>query len=110
MQQTELLVIDELTMGHRYIYECLDRSLQDVRGSNKLFGGLTILFSGDWKQILLVVKGGSQAQIIDATLINLGAHLNTGIIFKSSCSIIRQHKKKIKLQIISLKLEMKEYH
>ena len=49
-------MIDEVTMGHRYLYECLDNSLQDVRGNNKPFGGLTILFSGDWKQILPVVE------------------------------------------------------
>ena len=68
MQQAKQLVIDEVTMVHRYIYECLDHSKQVVRSSNKLFGGQTILFSGDWKHILPVVKRGSWAQIIDATL------------------------------------------
>ena len=68
MQQAQLLVINEVTVGHRYLYECLNRSLQDVRSNNKSLGGLTIFFSGDWKQILPVVKRGSQAQVIDATL------------------------------------------
>ena len=78
MQQAQLLVIveftmghrylHEVTMGHRYLYECLDRSLRDVRSNNKPFWGLTILFSGDWKQTLPVVKRGSWAQVRDATL------------------------------------------
>ena len=63
MQQAYLLVIDEVTMERRYLYECLHCSVQDVRSNNKLFGDLTILFSGDWKQILPVVKQGSPAQV-----------------------------------------------
>ena len=59
-------MIDEVTRGHRYLYECLDRSPQNVRSKNKRFAGLTILFSADWKHT--VVKQGSQAQVIDATL------------------------------------------
>ena len=70
MQQAQLLVLDEFTMGHRYLHECLNHSLRDVRSNNKPFGGLTILFSGDWKQTLPVVKRGSRAQVIDATLKN----------------------------------------
>ena len=52
MQQAHLLVIDEKTMRHRYLYKMPQPSLQDVRSNNKPFRGLTILFSGDWKQIL----------------------------------------------------------
>jgi hypothetical protein len=56
-------------MGHKHIYECLDRSLRDVRGEpQKVFGGLTVLFCGDWKQILPVVPRGSAGQIVSATL------------------------------------------
>lgn len=68
MQQADLLAIDEITMGHKHIFECLDRSLQDIRGSEQLFGGMTLLVSGDWKQILPVIKHGSRAQIVKATL------------------------------------------
>ena len=68
MQQAQLLVIYEVTMGHRYIYECLDHSLHNIKGSKKLFVELTILISGDWKHILPVVTRGSWAQIIDAIL------------------------------------------
>ena len=67
--QAKLLIIDEVSMGHKYWYEAVDKSLQDVRKKPGVpFGGLTVLFSGDWKQILPVVKHGGRVQIIDACL------------------------------------------
>lgn len=68
MKLASLLVIDEVSMGHRHLFECLDRSLRDVRQCERPFGGLTVLFAGDWKQILPVVKHGCKAQILAATL------------------------------------------
>ena len=67
-QNAELLIIDEVTMGNKLIYECIDRSLRFVRGCEQAFGGLTVLFSGDWRQILPVVKRGSRAETVNATL------------------------------------------
>ena len=43
----DLLVIDAIFMGHRYIFECIDRSLKDIRGNEKPFGGMTVLLAGD---------------------------------------------------------------
>ena len=69
MQKAKLLVIDEVTMGHRYVFEAIDRSLRDVRDApNKLFGGMTVLFCGDWRQILPVIPRGSRAEVVSATL------------------------------------------
>ena len=73
--RTKLIVIDEVTMGHRYLFECLDRSLRDVMGvvdaarSEQPFGGITVLCAGDWRQILPVVIKGRQAQIVGASLL-----------------------------------------
>ena len=53
-----------------FVFEYLDRSLQDVRKSDKLFRGLTVLLAGDWRQILPVVRHGSREQIVSATLKN----------------------------------------
>jgi hypothetical protein len=65
----KLLIIDEVSMGHRHWYEAVDRTLQDVRRRPGVpFGGLTVLFSGDWKQILPVVKNGGRIQTVDACL------------------------------------------
>ena len=74
-KMASLIVIDEVTMGHRHMYECLDRSLRDVMSAvakdrmDKLFGGITVLFAGDWRQILPVVPKGRHAQIIGACLL-----------------------------------------
>jgi ATP-dependent DNA helicase PIF1 len=46
-------------MQHRHIHEAVDRTFQDIRHSDKPFGGLTIVFGGDFKQILPVIVKGS---------------------------------------------------
>ena len=33
-----------------------------------LFGGRVFIFSGDWRQILPVIKRGTRAQVVNATL------------------------------------------
>ena len=58
-------------MGHKYIFEAIDRTLQGIRGNNSLFGGMTVLMAGDWRQILPVVHHGSRTQIVNATLKSL---------------------------------------
>ena len=61
-------IIDEVSMGHKYIFESIDRTLQDVRNNDKPFGGLTIVFFGDWCQVLPVVRSGSRTKIVQAAL------------------------------------------
>ena len=63
-----LLVIDEVSMCDRRIIEALDRTLRDLRQTDKLFGGITLIFSGDWRQILPVVRRGGRADTVAATL------------------------------------------
>jgi ATP-dependent DNA helicase PIF1 len=49
--------------------EALDNSLRDIMNRPELpFGGKTIVFSGDFRQVLPVVPKGSRAQIVDASL------------------------------------------
>jgi len=64
----KLIIWDEATMQHHYGYEAVSRMLQDIRQDNNPFGGLTVLFAGDFRQCLPVVPGGSRAQIVSATL------------------------------------------
>ena len=66
----KLLIIDEVTMGDKWIYESLDRTLRDVRKDCRLFGGITVLFSGDWRQTLTIVQRGSRSQITNCCLKN----------------------------------------
>ena len=52
IRSTELMIIDEVTMGNRRMFECIDRSFRKIRKSNKPFGGICVVFSGDWRQVL----------------------------------------------------------
>jgi hypothetical protein len=68
MRHAVLLIWDEVPMQHRHVVEALDRSLQDLRDSDRPFGGLTVAFGGDFRQTLPVVPKGSRAEIIGASL------------------------------------------
>ena len=41
LRRCKLLVIDEVTMCHRHVYEAIDRTLRDIRIDERPFGGLT---------------------------------------------------------------------
>ena len=49
IKATELLVFDEVTMADKLIYECIDRSFRRVKEKDEPFGGITCVFSGDWR-------------------------------------------------------------
>lgn len=68
ISRTSLIVWDEISMQHKYVIECVDRSLRDLRGQNSPFGGITTVFSGDWRQILPVIVQGEKNAILNATL------------------------------------------
>lgn len=42
--------------------------LMDTRDSNKLIGGMTVLFSGEFCQTLPVIPGGTRADEIRASI------------------------------------------
>ena len=42
-------------MSHRQALEALDRALQDLRGNEKIMGGVVLLLAGDFRQTLPVV-------------------------------------------------------
>ena len=68
MELANFIVMDEVSVVHKFASETLDRSLQDLRDYSKPFGGVTVLFAGDWRQVLPVVRHRSRTKIDDATL------------------------------------------
>ena len=66
LRSTQLIVWDEISMAHKGGLEALNKSLKEIRRSDKLFGGMTMLLSGDMRQILPVVPRGTPADELDA--------------------------------------------
>ena len=65
-----LIIWDKLPMARKYCVEALNKTLQDLLNTNLLFGGKTILFSGDWRQVGPVVKYGSASDTVEAAVIS----------------------------------------
>jgi len=63
-----ILIWDEAIMIDRKSIECFDRSMRDLRRCDRMFGGLFVLFGGDFRQLLPVVLKGSRAQIVNACI------------------------------------------
>ncbi len=54
-----LIIYDECSMVHRDVADTVERSLRDIMQNNLHFGGKSVLFMGDFKQLLPVVRYGS---------------------------------------------------
>ncbi|CAH9070301.1 unnamed protein product [Cuscuta europaea] len=71
---TKLIIWDEALVTNKFCYEALDRTMRDILRHSygcdgmKPFGGNTIVFGGDFRQILPVIPKGSRQDIVQATL------------------------------------------
>ncbi|CAH9098981.1 unnamed protein product [Cuscuta epithymum] len=74
IERTRLIIWDESPMTHRYCFEALDRSMRDVLryshdcDSTMPFGGKTVVFGGDFRQILPVIPKGTRQNIVQAAM------------------------------------------
>jgi hypothetical protein len=72
LQAAALIVWDEAVMMHRHVFEVVNRSLQDIMAvinpTFKFlpFGGLVMVFGGDFQQILPVVLRGTRGDVAAA--------------------------------------------
>jgi ATP-dependent DNA helicase PIF1 len=63
LRKASLIIWDEASMTKRQAVEALDNSMHDIMGRPELpFGGKTIVFSGDFRQVLPVVRKGSRVK------------------------------------------------
>ena len=68
MNQTALIVWDEVPMQHCHAIESVEHTLRDLLEPDVPFGGIVVLFKGDFCQTLPVISHGSREQIVGATL------------------------------------------
>lgn len=68
LRRVAVIIWDEASMQHQYAIEALDRTLRNIRGVDLPFGGVIILFGGDWEQCLPVIEHGHEEEIIDSTI------------------------------------------
>ncbi|XP_025625137.1 uncharacterized protein [Arachis hypogaea] len=72
--KTKLIIWDEAPMVNRYCIEGLDRTMRDIlrfnnsRSEEQPFGGKTIVFGGDFRQILPVIPKRTRQEIVNATI------------------------------------------
>jgi len=68
LRSAALIIWDETSMVPKHALTVLDRLLKDVMQSDELFGGKCILFGGDFRQILPVVRNGNRVKICEESV------------------------------------------
>ncbi|KAL1316722.1 hypothetical protein AAHE18_15G085900 [Arachis hypogaea] len=70
----KLIIWDEAPMMSKFCFEALDKTLKDLmrfkddHNQHLPFGGKTIVFGGDFRQILRVIPKGTRQDIVNASL------------------------------------------
>lgn len=65
---SNLIIWDESPMSHKKCFEALNRTLMDICSNNQIFGGKTVLLSGDFRQLLPVIPRSTAADELNACL------------------------------------------
>ncbi|GFU35285.1 ATP-dependent DNA helicase [Trichonephila clavipes] len=55
LRKCKIIIWDECTLAHNHLLEALDSALKDIKNNTRLFGGATLLLSGDFGQTLPVI-------------------------------------------------------
>jgi hypothetical protein len=67
IREAKLILWDEVFNINRLCIEVVERFLRDLMGNNLPFGGKTIVFGGDPRQIPSVVRKGGRAEVVAAS-------------------------------------------
>ncbi|CEL62802.1 hypothetical protein RSOLAG1IB_12576 [Rhizoctonia solani AG-1 IB] len=69
IKQAKLIIWDEVPMQNKLCAHAFDKTARDLFDNPNIpFGGVTIVFGGDFRQVLPVVRNGDRQQIIAASL------------------------------------------
>ena len=64
-KEVQIIIWDEISMTSKFAFEAVDHLLQDICNVKEICGGKTTLVSGDFRQILPVVRHGSLIEVIE---------------------------------------------
>lgn len=68
LKQCKIIIWDECTMAHKYSLEALKRTLKDIKNNDKLFGGILLVLSDDFRKTLPVIPRSTYADEVNACL------------------------------------------
>ena len=74
LENTSLIIWDEAPMAHKHCIESLNRTLRDILSRNDKsnadipFGGITVVFGGDFRQTLPVIPKATRTEIVNSCL------------------------------------------
>ncbi|CAN0340426.1 unnamed protein product, partial [Ectocarpus sp. 12 AP-2014] len=71
-KKSSLIIWDEIVMSSKFAPEALNSTLQDLYQNDLTFGGKTIVFSGDWRQVAPVLPFGTESEIVEYGLLSSG--------------------------------------
>jgi ATP-dependent DNA helicase PIF1 len=79
IRRCKIIIWDECTMSHKRALEAINICLQDIRGNNKIMGGIILVLSGDFRQTLPVIRKGTYVDELKACLknSNIWRHVKT---------------------------------
>ncbi|KAG5560902.1 hypothetical protein RHGRI_004059 [Rhododendron griersonianum] len=69
LRRAKLIIWDEAPMAKRWEIEAVDRSLRDVMSNDIIFGGKSIVFGGDFRQVLPVVPRATRTETVNSSLV-----------------------------------------
>ncbi|XP_021808472.1 uncharacterized protein LOC110752178 [Prunus avium] len=69
IQKAKEIIWDEATMAHHHAFEALDRTFRDIIDVDLPFGGKTMIFGGDFRQVLPVIPKGTKSELIQASVV-----------------------------------------
>lgn len=64
LQATDILVIDEVSMMHAWLFDMVDRAMRVVRRDDRPFGGVQVVLSGDFFQLPPVSVGARNHDVV----------------------------------------------
>ena len=68
LRRAAVIVWDEAPMANRAVLSCVEETLRLCMGNNLPFGGKVIILLGDFRQTCPVIRGGSRAQVVQASI------------------------------------------